>query len=66
MPSKTRQVGVRLSPDNEKRLVRLRATMQAATGINVTVTDVVNAALAALEKYCYPSSEVARKGAARG
>jgi hypothetical protein len=50
MPSKKRQINVRLTPEADERLAQLLISLKAATGIDVTITDVITVALAELEK----------------
>jgi Arc/MetJ-type ribon-helix-helix transcriptional regulator len=57
MPSRRRQLNVRLSEEGEDRLRGLVERMRAALGITVSQSDVVQAALVELEKR-YPPAEV--------
>jgi len=56
MPSQRRQLNVRLSEEGEARLKGLVERMRDALGINVSQSDVIQAALVELEKR-YPPVE---------
>lgn len=57
MPSKRKQLNVRLSDDSELRLEELVLRMRAALGIEVSKSDVIHAALVELEKRYPPIAE---------
>jgi hypothetical protein len=56
MPSRRKQINVRLSDEAEVRLKGLQERMRALLGIDVSRADVINAALIELEKR-YPSDQ---------
>ena len=55
MPSRRRQINVRLSEASEERLKRLVEQMRAALGIEVSQSDVIQAGLVELEKRYPPA-----------
>lgn len=59
MPSKRKQLNIRLSEENEQRLESLVVRIRAALGINVSKSDVIQAGLVELEKKYPPTPETA-------
>jgi len=59
MPSKRRQINIRLPDQGFERIAALMERMRATLGIDVTQTDVITAALAELEKR-YPPTDKAK------
>jgi hypothetical protein len=65
MPSKRKQVNIRLSPQTELRLEQLVAALQAEWGIEVTHSDVLVAGMAELAKRYLPKGGGAAKATKR-
>lgn len=64
MPSKRKQLNVRLSEEGEARLESLVERVRAALGIDVSKADVIQAALVELEKK-YPPPIPPKRGRPR-
>jgi hypothetical protein len=65
MPSDRKQINIRLDPETEARLPRVRAAVSAAIGLNLSNSDLIRLALIELEKK-YPSTdETMKKGKGR-
>jgi hypothetical protein len=56
MPSDRRQINIRLDPETEQRLPRVRKATSEALGLNLSNADVVRLALIELERK-YPSPQ---------
>ena len=59
MPSKKKQLNVRVSDESDERLRSLMERMKAALGIDVSQSDVIQAALLELERR-YPPPPAAK------
>lgn len=57
MPSQRRQLNVRLSPEGEAMLEALAVAMRRELGINVSMSDVIQAGLSELRKKYLPDWE---------
>jgi predicted DNA-binding protein len=65
MPSKRKQLNIRLSVETEARLAGLVERMSETTGLDVSQAGVIQAALIELEKR-YPPRREAKRGGKRG
>lgn len=61
MPSKKRQLNIRLDDDDEDRLARLVPLVSAALGLKLSQSDIVRLAFIALEEKHTPK-EPTKKG----
>lgn len=62
MPSKRTQINVRLDPESEARLPRVREAVSRAIGLEVSQSDLFRLGLIELErKHCPPEPRPGRK-----